>query len=96
MIRKLEPSDAAANRDLMIAASETDAFISTPEERAAMPLSFWENRVAHPEGNSVGFGAFEGDGMVGAAIVDFQTRTKLRHRCRLCGMFVVPSHRASE
>ena len=94
MIRRLEVSNAPANRDLMIQASETDAFISTPEERASMPLSFWEKRVAHPDGLSVTFGAFDGESMVGSATVEFLTREKVRHKSRLLGMFVLSAYRS--
>ena len=94
-IRRLTPSEGVAHRDLMIEASReaNDAFYSTAEERAAMPLSFWEQRVAHPDGLTIGFGAFEGEAMVGTAIVEFRTRTKTRHRSRLVGMYVTPSFR---
>ena len=35
-----------------------DAFTSTPEERAKEPHEWWVNRIAHPEGMTVGFGDF--------------------------------------
>lgn len=92
-VLRLDPSHARAYRELMIQAytQEPDAFTSTPEERGALPLGWWEKRVA--DDDSQVLGAFETDALVGTAGIEFATRAKSRHKASLFGMYVVPQAR---
>jgi hypothetical protein len=47
-VRRLAPPDAAAYRALMLDgyARDPEAFTATVAERAALPLAFWQARVA--------------------------------------------------
>ncbi|MBO9515064.1 MAG: GNAT family N-acetyltransferase [Variovorax sp.] len=97
-IRRLAPADATAYRALMLAAyaRHPDAFTSTPAERAALPLSWWEQRLdPSPRAEQVVFGAFDGDTLEGAAGLLFQSREKARHKADLFGMYVAPSARGA-
>lgn len=87
-VARLEASDAARYRALMLHAYEAaaDAFTSTPEERAAQPDSWWVKRLA--DADSVAFGAFFGDELAGTVTLEFATRSKTRHKAHLIGMFV--------
>ena len=96
MIQRLTPQHAAAYRALMLEAyaKHPHAFTSTPDERVALPLSWWEARVAHgPEAPSIVLGAFADDALLGVAGLAFQTRTKLAHKAKLFGMYVRPETR---
>ena len=75
-VARLEASDAARYRALMLHAYEAaaDAFTSTPEERAAQPDSWWVKRLA--DADSVAFGAFFGDELAGTVTLEFATRSK--------------------
>ena len=87
----LTEAHATAYRDLMLQAYEVpDAFTSTPQERAAAPASFWVERVAHPKGLSVAFGAFDGEELVGTVTLEFSDRAKTRHKAHVVGMYVRP------
>src|SRR4051812_9379594 len=63
----LAPEHAAAYRDLMLEAyaQEPDAFTSTPEERAVLPMSWWEKRLGDND-DSLVLGALEDGKLVGA------------------------------
>lgn len=89
-IRRLVPSDARAYRSLMLEAyaRHPDAFTSSAEERAALPLSWWEARASE-----MVFGAFDAGQLVGAAGLSFETREKTRHKASLFGMYVAPAAR---
>jgi len=89
-VSKLNIADASRYRALMLHAyaAAADAFTSTPEERAAEPLSWWEARIADPKGFSQAFGAFEQDELIGTVTVEFSAKPKTRHRALLIGMFV--------
>ena len=96
-IRRLTPPDATAYRALMLEAyaREPDAFTSTPGERAALPLSWWEQRLDDgPQAQQVVLGAFDDRGRLGgAAGLQFEMREKSRHKANLYGMYVAPSCR---
>jgi ribosomal protein S18 acetylase RimI-like enzyme len=96
-LRRLIPADAAAYRALMLEAyaREPDAFTSTPEERSALPLSWWEQRLGdRPQAQEVVLGVFDDrDRLGGAAGLLFETRRKSRHKASLYGMYVAPSCR---
>ncbi|HYD79085.1 MAG TPA: GNAT family N-acetyltransferase [Paucimonas sp.] len=96
LIRRLVPADAAAYRALMLVAYERhpDAFTSTVEERAGLPLAWWENRIADGDGaDELVFGAFDGERLIGAAGLSFAKRPKERHKAKLFGMYVDPAAR---
>ena len=82
-------------RALMIEAysEATDVFTSTPEERAAEPVSWWIRRIADPGGLTVAFGAFQEQELVGTVALEFSAKPKTRHRARLIGMYIRPGAR---
>ena len=92
-IRRLVPSDVAAYRALMIEAYDRhpDAFTSSASERAALPLSWWQARLAADDASAeTVFGAFDDDRLVGVAGLAFEKRAKVRHKATLFGMYVLP------
>lgn len=90
-IRPLTTADAQLYRALMLQAyGHPDAFTSTPDERANWPDSFWLQRLAHPQGLSVAIGAWLDDQLVGAVTLEFNDRTRIRHKAHLVGMYVQP------
>lgn len=95
-IRRLMVSDAIEYRQLMLEAYEThpDAFTSSASERAALPMSWWEARLDEaPLAREVVFGAFDGDRLVGAAGLSFESREKAKHKATLFGMYIPPEFR---
>ncbi len=69
--------------------SHPDAFTSTASERAAHPLSWWEERLdPGPQPPAVVFGAFQEGELAGAAGLVFESREKTRHKAMLFGMYV--------
>ncbi len=95
-VRRLVPADAVSYRALMIGAyrDEKDAFTSTAAEREALPLAWWEARVAvDDDAAELVFGAFDARQLVGAAGLNFERRTRTRHKATLFGMFVHPDFR---
>lgn len=96
VIRRLAPDDVPAYRALMLDAyaRHPDAFTSTAQERASLPLAWWEARVAHdPNAMEVVLGAIEDDRIAGVAGLSFETRTKTRHKATLFGMYVPQAFR---
>lgn len=91
----LRPEHAAAYRQLMLEAyaQDADAFTSTPQERAAHDEAWWVQRIAHPKGLGVAFGAFVQEQLVGTVALEFSTRTKTRHKGLVIGMYVAPASR---
>lgn len=90
-VRRLEPADAVPYRALMLAAyaQHPDAFTSSATERAALPLSWWIARLdASPAAGQIVLGAFDGERLVGAAGLEFESREKARHKASLFGMYV--------
>lgn len=95
-IRRLAPADAADYRALMLDAyaRHADAFTSTAEERAALPLAWWQQRLsAEAAATELVWGAFDGPALVGAAGLELPDREKIRHKATLFGMFVAPAAR---
>jgi RimJ/RimL family protein N-acetyltransferase len=91
MLRRLEPSDAPRYRALMLEAYalHPDAFTSSVEERAALPLSWWEGRLsADPRATELVFAAFHEGQLAGVAGLSFERREKVRHKATLFGMYV--------
>jgi ribosomal protein S18 acetylase RimI-like enzyme len=96
-VRRLLPADAAAYRALMLEAyaRHPDAFTSSADERAALPLAWWQARLDEsPRAGQVVLGAFDGERLAGAAGVEFESRAKARHKAHLFGMYVAPDARA--
>ena len=95
VIRTLGAADVAIYRERMLEAysREPDAFISTAEERALEPESWWLQRIADPAGLGAAFGAFAGDRLIGTTAVRFSERQKVRHKATLLGVYVQERHR---
>lgn len=90
---RLHPRHAVAFRALMLDAyaRHPEAFTSSVEERAALPLSWWQNRLDEAQDASqVVFGIIEGDAILGAVGLTFSHRQRARHKVVLFGMYVVP------
>ncbi len=89
-ISTLGADDAPAYRALMLHAyaAVPDAFTSTAEERAALPDTWWVQRLADPKALSVVLGAFHDNRLVGTAALEFSERSKTQHKAHLIGMFV--------
>lgn len=101
-LRRLLPTDAPAYRALMLDAyaRHPDAFTSSAAERAALPLAWWEARLAPgPDARECVIGAFVHDGtaeaLAGVAGLSFEAREKVRHKATLFGMVVSPLHRGA-
>lgn len=94
-VAALSASDVPRYRELMLHAyaAAPDAFVATPEERAAEPGSWWLRRAVDPTGLSVAFGAFHEGNLVGTVTLEFSPRPKSKHKAHLIGMFVRDSHR---
>jgi ribosomal protein S18 acetylase RimI-like enzyme len=94
-VARLQASDAAQYRELMLEAYElaADAFTSTAEERAAESDAFWVKRIADPTGRSAAFGAFEGKALVGTIALEFSAKPKTQHKASVIGMYVRPTVR---
>lgn len=94
-VSALSASDVSRYRELLLHAysAAPDAFVATPEERAAEPESWWLRRAVDPTGTSVAFGAFHEGRLIGTATLEFSARPKTRHKALLIGMFVEESSR---
>ncbi len=95
-IRRLEPPDAPAYRQVMLHAyaHEPDAFTSTVAERESLPLAWWAARMARgPEAPERVCGAFVDGRLVGVAGLSPERRARTCHRATLFGMYVLPAHR---
>jgi ribosomal protein S18 acetylase RimI-like enzyme len=95
-VARLTAEHAAPYRDLMLHGYQhaPDAFTSTPEERADLPLSWWARRIADPQGLGVAFGAFVDDRLIGTVAVEFSAKPKTRHKALLIGMYVLDACRS--
>lgn len=96
VIERLAPCHAQAYRALMLEAYEHHpaAFTSSAEERAALPLAWWEERLSlAPDARERVFGALDGVALVGAAGLLFEQRIRGRHKASLFGMMVRHTHR---
>lgn len=66
-----------------------EAFTSSTEERAALPLSWWESRLDEADNASeVVLGITDGTAILGVVGLGFNTRQKARHKISLFGMYV--------
>ena len=90
-VERLVPSHAAEYRALMLEAyaAHPDAFTSSVNDRLALPLSWWEARLAADVmPKEMVLGAFEGSVLAGVAGLSFDQREKARHKATLFGMYV--------
>lgn len=95
VIERLNPAHAAAYRALMLEAYRLhpDAFTSDVGEREALPLIWWENRLATgSDAADVVFGAFEGQRLLGVVGLSVERRIKARHKSTLFGMYIPLAH----
>ncbi|WP_426339900.1 N-acetyltransferase family protein [Pseudoduganella sp. S-14] len=94
-ILPLSPEHVAQYRDLALHGfeHEPDAFTSTPAERAALPLSWWEQRISDPQQNSIVFGAIANGKLVGTVGLEFSVRSKTSHKAHLIGMYTLSEWR---
>lgn len=95
---RLTPQHATAYRRLMLEAYEQhpDAFTSSVQERAALPLSWWEARLSETAAaNEIVFGSFVDSELVGVAGLAFERREKAKHKASLFGMYVRDSCRGT-
>lgn len=94
--RLLTGDHAETYRALMLHgyAHAPDAFTSTPQERAAAPLSWWASRLADPAGLQAVFGVHDGAELVGSVALEFSSREKTRHKAHLIAMYVLPPYRS--
>lgn len=93
---RLNPQHAKAYRGLMLEAYERhpDAFTSSVQERAALPLSWWEARLSEAaEPSEIVFGSFVNGELVGVAGLSFEHREKAKHKATLFGMYMRDSCR---
>lgn len=94
-IAVLTAPDAPRYKAIMLQAytQAADSFTSTPEERAAEPDTWWVDRLAHPAGLSVAFGAFSAHDLVGVVALEYAAKPKTRHKALVVGMYVQPAWR---
>jgi ADP-ribose pyrophosphatase YjhB (NUDIX family)/ribosomal protein S18 acetylase RimI-like enzyme len=96
VVRRLVHADAEAYRTLMLDAYAVhpEAFSSSAAERALLPLSWWQARVAPGEDvlQQV-IGAWVDGALAGVAGLSFEAGEKLRHKATLFGMAVAERFR---
>jgi GNAT superfamily N-acetyltransferase len=73
---------------------EADAFTSTVGEREALPLAWWQARIADESGApGLVVGAFSAERLVGAAGLTYERRERTSHKATLVGVYVHPEFR---
>lgn len=95
-VERLNATHAQSYRALMLEAyaAHPESFTSSAEERALLPLSWWEERLTGADdAPSVVFGAVDDGGLAGAVGVLYESRDKLRHSATIFGMYVAPAKR---
>jgi RimJ/RimL family protein N-acetyltransferase len=87
--------DAAAYQAVRLRALTTDplAFRSTLEEESRLSRDEYAARLANAENRTIG--AFMGDELVGIGTILRETRTTVRHRGGIVGMYVTAGARGS-
>lgn len=95
VVRRLGPADAAAYFALRLHGlrSSPEAFGSSLEEEAGLPLEQVLPRLAEGSQERATFGAFDGAELVGTVGLVRESMLKLRHKAMLVGMFVAPGQR---
>ena len=91
-VRKLEPKDAIAVRDLRLAGLRLSPqnFGSAWEEEATQPLAWWESRLA---GGAHWLGAEIGSELTGLTVVSLNQRMKLAHNAEVGAVYVAERFR---
>lgn len=95
-IRRLGSADAAQYRALMLRAYEEhpDAFTSSAGERAALPLTWWQERLTdEPSARQFVWGGFRDGALTGAVGLALEEREKTAHKATVFGMYVTPESR---
>jgi ribosomal protein S18 acetylase RimI-like enzyme len=92
-IRQLGRADADLYRPVRLRAvrEEPTAFGSAYEDEVDRPVSMTAERLANPDG--VTLGAFDGDALVGVVTCIHATGRKMRHRANIYAMYVAPEAR---
>ena len=90
-VQRLSPQHAPAYRALMLEAyaAHPDAFTSTVGERAALPIAWWEARLA--DGRRPGKSCSARSKVRRCRVwpvLSFESREKARHKATLFGMYV--------
>ena len=93
--RRLTPADTAAYRVLRLEGLRlaSRAFQSTLEEESALTLDAYSARLATADNATIG--AFIDDTLVGIGTILRETRTRVRHRGEIVGMYVTASARGT-
>ena len=95
---RLRPQHTSEYRALMLEAYalHPDAFTSSAAERARLPLSWWEERLAEGAApKEVVFGCFTDGELSGVVGLSFESREKVKHKATLFGMYVPARFRKS-
>ncbi|MGF7239728.1 ribosomal protein S18 acetylase RimI-like enzyme [Pseudomonas oryzihabitans] len=95
-IQRLGPAWAPFYRQLMLDAyaRHPEAFTSSPEERAALPLDWWERRLQEDDqAQELVWGAIRGAELLGVVGLGRETREKVRHKATLFGLYVPDRYR---
>jgi RimJ/RimL family protein N-acetyltransferase len=112
IVRRLTSGDRDQYRALAIRGytDHPEAFTSSAAERSALPLSWWEKRLAPNGSSEIIFGAFKsasGDDLVpdhqasktqlvGVAGLSLELREKTQHKATLIGMYISPEARGQK
>ena len=90
-IRRFVPDDAPALRTVRLETlkNHPENFGSDHDHEAAQPLDWWRRRIA----GGAGFGAWEGDELIGVIVFAQQQEKKHRHQGVIGGFYVRPAHR---
>jgi RimJ/RimL family protein N-acetyltransferase len=93
--RPLRADDAPAYQGIRLQSLRTDplAFRTTIEEESQLPTAEFAKRLANDQ--NVTMGAFIGDELVGIGTLLRETRTSVRHRGEIVGMYVATGARGS-
>ncbi|HEY5808845.1 MAG TPA: GNAT family protein [Povalibacter sp.] len=92
--RRLGPDDAAQYRTLRISGlrESPTAFIVTAEEEEQLPLAVTLERLQQTPASAT-YGAYQVDQLVGICTVLRESRSKLRHKATLVGVYVAAQAR---
>ncbi len=95
-VLKLSTEHVDAYRALMLQAyaQHPEAFTSSADERAALPMEWWRARLAGGDtARELVFGAFHQGQLAGVAGLSFESRERVRHKASLFGMYVPQQYR---
>ena len=93
--RRLEAADAPIYKVIRLEGLRvaSRAFLSTAEEESALTLEAYSARLNTAENATIG--AFSNGALVGIGTILRETRTRIRHRGEIVGMYVTPSARGT-